>query len=99
MLVQTSVEAPGTVPKVTVGFAVPKIVKRAVDRNRIKRLLRESYRLNKHLLAPQKQLSRSVTILFLYSRRKTDGEGLPSFQDVDRDVKQLLHSVSSALSA
>lgn len=96
MVARAPADAP---PGVIVGFAVPKAVKRAVDRNRIKRYLRESYRLNKHLLAPQKQLSRGVTILFLFSHKKGSPAGLPSYHVVEQDMKQLLQRLSGTLSA
>jgi ribonuclease P protein component len=99
MVVRTPADPQDAAPRVIVGFAVPKSVKRAVDRNRIKRFLRESYRLNTHLLANQKQLTRGVTILFLYSHKKGSPEGLPSYHDVEQDMKQLLQSVSGTLSA
>ena len=98
LVVRTPVDARGAAPRVTSGFAVPRTVKRAVDRNRIKRFLRESYRLNKHLLAHQKQLSRGVTILFLYSHKKGSQSGLPSFHVVEQDMKHLLQSISSTIS-
>ena len=51
-----------------VGFGVPrKIVALAVDRNRVKRLLREAYRKNKEQLittASEKNLDFAVVIMF-----------------------------------
>jgi len=99
LVVRRPADARDESPRVIVGFAVPKTVKRAVDRNRIKRFLRESYRLNAHLLAQQKQLTRGMTILFLYSHKKGSPAGLPSYHDVEQDMKQLLQSVSGTLSA
>jgi ribonuclease P protein component len=83
--------------RVTAGFAVPKAVRRAVDRNRIKRFMRESYRLHKHLLAPG-SLGAGIVILFLYARGKNSPEGLPSYHDVERDMIELLRYLAQGRS-
>lgn len=54
---------------IKVAFSVPKRkFKLAVDRNRIKRLLRETYRLNKHILL--NNLTTNYVIMFVYIDQK-----------------------------
>ncbi len=70
--------------KIQAGVAVPKKnFKSAVKRNRIKRLLREAYRLNKHSLFNNS--NPSFALLFLYIGRE-----MPLYQDVEAGVKKLL---------
>ena len=55
--------------KAQVGVSVSKRnFKHAVDRNRIKRLMREAYRLNKHTLI--NNIDQQVVVMIIYTQRK-----------------------------
>jgi ribonuclease P protein component len=82
-LIYLDIKGPTEV-KVQCGFAVPKRnFKSAVKRNRIKRLLRESYRLNKEQIF--NNIEGSFAFLFLYL-----GKDIPEYEEVEKQMRVIL---------
>jgi len=74
------------------GFTVSKkIFKRAVARNRIKRLLRESYRLNKHIIYDINSSSK-IAIFFIFI-----GKELPEYKQIERAMSEGLKKLINRL--
>lgn len=92
-VVFTETQLPSSFP-VQAGFTVSKKnFKRAVKRNRIKRLMREAYRLKKHLLYEQLQ-DRQIAIFFVFI-----GKEIPAYAKInkamDKAVSILLKKIDT----
>ncbi|MCD8377256.1 MAG: ribonuclease P protein component [Candidatus Gastranaerophilales bacterium] len=74
---------------VKIGFVVSKKThKRAVKRNRIKRLMRESIRL---ILKEENSINKYISLIFTAHSNALN----KSFKEVDNSIKQLLKEISA----
>lgn len=76
---------------IQMGVSVSKrYFKKAVDRNYFKRVLRECYRLNKHLLS--KDLNQSYAMMFFYQTNQR-----LTYQEIEDKTKELFDKTSKKL--
>jgi ribonuclease P protein component len=77
---------------VTAGFAAPKrLLKKAVQRNRVKRCMREAYRLNQQLIS-EPASEASVAFLVIYQR-----PGALPYHQIEKDMIRGLQKLQSFL--
>lgn len=82
-LIYLRYEAPDPANTQTAVVAPSRVFKKAADRNRIKRLIRESYRLHKAQVF--NNIDGKFAFLFIYIGRE-----IPTFMEVDRSLRLLL---------
>ena len=79
--------------KVHVGFTAPKrSFKRAVDRNRLKRCMREAYRLQKHILLEAVPADKPILLFISYRYRQM----MPA-QRIHGSMRKGLHLLRKAM--
>lgn len=87
--------SPGMDVPVKAGVSVStRNFKKAVHRNRVKRILREAYRLNKNCLAEHIAASGKHIALFIIYNDRT----LPVFADINQKMQLLLNKLIKATS-
>jgi ribonuclease P protein component len=81
-----------------VGFSVSRGVRNAVDRNRIRRWMKEAYRKNKELFAPRQGLTqKTVTIVFLGSAKIENSRSAKAQKAIEQSMISLLRELHHQL--
>lgn len=82
-----------TAPCQVAVVATKRDFKRAVDRNRVKRCLREAYRLHKsRLVGLLGEKGKNLSLLIRYNSRE-----IRSFSEIERDMRQALGKLTRML--
>jgi ribonuclease P protein component len=78
------------------GVKVSRNIKRAVDRNRIKRIVRETFRLNKTLLDNVSTKQNRITAILFFYTGEQQVLSRPSFSHLRDDVINILNKISQS---
>ena len=81
---------PNSIEKVLFSVSVPKRnIKNAVDRNTLKRRIRESFRLNKQIASEHIKEGQQFHLMFVYTGKK-----MVDYQIIELSVKHILNRLS-----
>lgn len=98
-LVLASPAAEGTPPGIRMAAVIPKAAGKATVRNRLKRLIRESYRHEKSiLLSSGRPIDGTLNIVFLWSPRTRVPTRDVTLATVSGEITGLLHKISGQFS-
>jgi ribonuclease P protein component len=92
-LIYHEIDLPGNSPCQLLISVPKKKFKRAVHRNKIKRLIRESYRLEKHKIYEAVGDSKQFALAIVYLTND-----MPTFLNINKAVSNLLNDLSSRIS-
>ncbi|MGB9665149.1 MAG: ribonuclease P protein component [Ignavibacteria bacterium] len=83
---------------IQVAFAVSRKSGKAVWRNKLKRILREIYRLNKHTLLDNLK-KRSLKLSFIVSSHKLNEKNVPKLKlrDIEKDVLEIFEAIKKEI--
>jgi ribonuclease P protein component len=82
---------------ISIGFAVTRNLRRAVDRNHIKRLMREAFRLQHAVLNNKRQLDGRLKLVIMYAGSKTRKPQMVQLKEISAPMHTLLANISNGL--
>jgi ribonuclease P protein component len=82
---------------ISVGFAVTRNLRRAVDRNHIKRLMREAFRLQHAVFNNNKQLDGGLKLVIMYAGSKARKPKTVQLKEISASTHSLLNILFNGL--